>query len=409
MTKKKAMQKKRGTGKLMGGLAIGLAVAIGAGVLGFYTKGFRDWTFGKAEQPPAAEANHNEQLLLTPEESNGIIMLAESEVTDEGKNVQRVTATVVPNGAELAGGLDWMLEFIEGESAGSWGSETKGAIGDYLAITDTEQANVKEIECLRAFGTQAVITVKPKEEAYAEMYARCTVDYVQKALGAGFEMWNRVTEESGLPQRYGYNYEFTPDNLNVRLPFPYATSEDFEKRFYSSYVMSGRKSMYADYASKEIRGTAGQTVNAKFSDVYTIANGVKVEGAGISTLKVWIAKTEGLERLIGQANENGLTLGSTGSEQPAAGEFTLKTQNELTVINLLSEAFGYYINGRFEDYIRLLNGMKQIAEPTVQVKITYTTRFENKEIETVYNVSRDTSGLPITEGITLEPSGGIEF
>jgi len=89
MARKKTMQKKSGAGKLIGGVAIGLVIAIGAGVLGYYTKGYRDWTFGKAEEPPAAEVDHNEQLLITPQESNGIRMLAATEVTEEGKNGSR--------------------------------------------------------------------------------------------------------------------------------------------------------------------------------------------------------------------------------------------------------------------------------------------------------------------------------
>ena len=124
------MQKKSG---IFGGLAIGLAVAIGVGVLGFYTKGYQDWTFGKAEEPPAAEVDHNEQLLITPQESNGIRMLAATEVTEEGKNVQRITAKVLPEAAELSDAtFQWTLEF--GETTGSWGSETQSAIGKYLKI-----------------------------------------------------------------------------------------------------------------------------------------------------------------------------------------------------------------------------------------------------------------------------------
>ena len=412
MASKKAMQKKSGTGNFIGGLAIGLAIAIGVGVLGFYTKGYQDWTFGKAEEPPTAEADHNEQLLITPGENNGISMLAEREVTEEGKNVQRITAKVVPDGAELTGGLVWSLEFIEGESSGSWGTETRGAVGEYLKIRETEQANIKEIECMQAFGTQAIIEVRPNDEAYAGMYARCTVDYVQKALGAEINFYNRISEESGLPQEYGYDYTLRPDYLNVKLPFPYATSEDFESRFYSSYVMSGHQSMYAAHAGKDIRGTASQTVSAKFSNVYTVANGVKIEGAGITTLKVWVAKTAAYDRLIELVRDYVGCYSETSKND--VGNFVLSSPNDISIMNLLVEMCGYYVNGKFEDYLGFLSGMKQIAEATMQVKITYTTSFDNEEIETIYNIGWDTSELPVMEGIELLPedpsqSGGIEF
>ncbi len=413
MASKKTMQKKSGAGNLIGGVAIGLVIAIGAGVLGYYTKGYRDWTFGKAEEPPAAEVDHNEQLLITPQESNGIRMLAATEVTEEGKNVQRITAKVLPEAAELSDAtFQWALEF--GETTGSWGSETQSAIGKYLTVSDTEQENVKEIECMQAFGTQAVITVTLEGEAYAGIYARCAVDYVQKALGAEIELYNRISEESGLPQGYGYDYKLTPDKLNVTLPFPYATSEEFESRFYTSYVMSGHQSMYAAHAGKDIRGTAGQTVTEIFSDVYTIKNGVAMVGAGITTLKVYMATTSAYDRVIELASEKGLSLGNASEAAPSAGEFVLKSYSDLTVMKFLIEGGNRYLSGDFADYLTFLNCVKQISEPMVQVKITYQTKADHKEIETVYNISWDTSGLPVMEGIELQPedpsqSGGIEF
>lgn len=411
MASKKTMQKKSGAGKLIGGVAIGLVIAIGAGVLGYYTKGYRDWTFGKAEEPPAAEVDHNEQLLITPQESNGIRMLAATEVTEEGKNVQRITAKVLPEAAELSDAtFQWALEF--GETTGSWGSETQSAIGKYLTVSDTEQENVKEIECMQAFGTQAVITVTLEGEAYAGIYARCAVDYVQKALGAEIELYNRISEESGLPQGYGYDYKLTPDKLNATLPFPYATSEEFESRFYTSYVMSGHQSMYAAHAGKDIRGTAGQTVTEIFSDVYTIKNGVAMVGAGITTLKVWVAKTAAYDRLIELVRDYVGCYSETSKND--VGNFVLSSPNDISIMNLLVEMCGYYVNGKFEDYLGFLSGMKQIAEATMQVKITYTTSFDNEEIETIYNIGWDTSELPVMEGIELQPedpsqSGGIEF
>lgn len=410
MASKKTMQKKSG---IFGGLAIGLAVAIGVGVLGFYTKGYQDWTFGKAEEPPAAEVDHNEQLLITPQESNGIRMLAATEVTEEGKNVQRITAKVLPEAAELSDAtFQWTLEF--GETTGSWGSETQSAIGKYLTVSDTEQENVKEIECMQAFGTQAVITVTLEGEAYAGMYARCAVDYVQKALGAEIELYNRISEESGLPQGYGYDYKLTPDNLNVTLPFPYASREEFEKRFYSAYMMSGYQSLYAMQVNKDIRGTAVPRVKAIFSDVYTIENNVKIMGAGITTLKVYWAKTEAFDRLIALVSDYVTCYDYRDNFLIDVGDFKICGANSMQIMNLLIEACGYYINGTYEGYLGFLNGMKQISEPTLQVKVTYTTSFDNEEIETIYNIGWDTSELPVMEGIELQPedpsqSGGIEF
>ncbi len=411
MASKKTMQKKSG---IFGGLAIGLAVAIGVGVLGFYTKGYQDWTFGKAEEPPAAEADHNEQLLITPGENNGIRMFAATEMTEEGKNVQRITARLEPNGVELSGGLAWALVFESEGTTGSWGTETRGAIGKYLKIHETEQANIKEIECLQPFGTQAIIEVRPNDEAYADMYARCTVDYVQKGLGAEIEMINRVTEGSGIPQGYGYDHKLTPDNLNVTLPFPYASREEFEKRFYSAYMMSGYQSLYAMQVNKDIRGTAVPRVKAIFSDVYTIENNVKIMGAGITTLKVYWAKTEAFDRLIALVSDYVTCYDYRDNFLIDVGDFKICGANSMQIMNLLIEDCGYYINGTYEGYLGFLNGMKQISEPTLQVKVTYTTSFDNEEIETIYNIGWDTSELPVMEGIELLPedpsqSGGIEF
>ena len=410
MARKKIMQKKSGKGKLIGGVAIGLVIAIGAGVLGFYTKGFRDWSFGKAEEPPASEADYNEQLLLTPEESNGIRVLAETEVTEEGKKIQRITATVLPEAAGDTEGatIEWSLNFEE-NPLGSWGNETKGEIGEYLKIHDTEQANVKAIECLKPFGTKAAITVKL--QAAKEFNAKCKVDYVQKALGGEIRIWNEIVEESHFPKEYAYDYRFTVDQTNVTLPFPYATSEDYELRFYSMYVGKEYSSLYAQKEGRAITGIAESEVYAKFSEVYTIANEVA------ENIKVEAAVTNEYDAMISTSESDGVKFGFLGDlyEKPTVGEFKeLKMPEQLSIMSLLVEVGGLYLKSEFDNYVKYAKSMKQWSPQTVQVKVSYKTKIENRLIETIYDVSWETIGLPVIEGIQLNPedpsfNGGIEF
>lgn len=157
-----------------------LAVAVAAAC----TQGFKDgdpfnWFGTKDEQAEVAD-----NLIVSPAEEQGVSLamrtIARDEYDDYGiaptaLSAQTITATV----KDVTGQAPEALQKVS--FAMAWASENEEAVTDYVTMETTD--NTATFSCLKAFGTQIVVTVQSvfNEEATA----RITLDYVKGFAGYG--------------------------------------------------------------------------------------------------------------------------------------------------------------------------------------------------------------------------------
>lgn len=218
---------------LAAAVAVGLAAIVGVSV-------WAGVTFGGKK---GATEDFGAQMQVTPGGGSGVMSLTSATVQNEdGQTVQRLTATVEPEYATNAI-VDWSIEW--GETQGSWGSGSQGAIGSYLTVTPTaDGALTADVECLAPFGTQAIVTANIR--GYEDIKDTCTVDYVQK-------------------------YE----DVSASIAFQNGTSSDNV-----SWTLGASNAVTAAFPSSETATelaayNGSGSAAATYSDVYTIASGAQ--------------------------------------------------------------------------------------------------------------------------------------
>lgn len=136
-------------------------------------------TWGKKEESVEDEAAGG--MELSPEEESGISMtsvvipLSSPGISPMALEAQQVTATVTPADAEDAV-IDWSVAWKEGTS-GKWGNGK--TVTEYVTVTPTSDgAKTANVQCLKAFGEQIIITAAIRGNASVKGTA--TADYQQK-------------------------------------------------------------------------------------------------------------------------------------------------------------------------------------------------------------------------------------
>ena len=219
---------KAGTKKGLAAVAaVGMAAVIGVGVWAGVTFGREKVDFGQ-------------NMIVTPSDGEGMKISAVA-LTEDGETVQRLTATVTPADTTDVK-VDWSIEW--GETTVSWGSGSQGTVTDYVTVTPTSDgALTADVECLDAFGTQAIVTASIRGRS--DVSATCLVDFVQK-------------------------YE----DVSATLKFQNGTgSQDKTWTLGSSSVTAG---FPASKSTSELAAFNGSgSVTASYSDVYTIAGGAE--------------------------------------------------------------------------------------------------------------------------------------
>ena len=220
---------KAGTKKGLAAVAaVGMAAVIGVGVWAGVTFGREKVDFGQ-------------NMLVTPSDGEGMKISAVA-LTEDGKTVQRLTATVTPADATDVK-VDWSIEWSG--NIVNWGSGSQGTVTDYVTVTPTSDgALTADVKCLDEFGTQAIVTASIRGRE--DVSATCLVDYVQKY-----------------------------DDVSATLTFQNGTgSQD------KTWTLGSSTSVTAGFpegkSTSELAAFNGSgSVTASYSDVYTIAGGAE--------------------------------------------------------------------------------------------------------------------------------------
>lgn len=159
---------------VIGVIAICLVLVLAVGVLGYFSKGFKDWEYKDWFKKDTEETDD----LLTVTESRGI-KLAFSSMSTGDSNTRRITATVTPANATNKN-VNWTIGWLAPESDWAVGKTAT----DYATITPTaDGALTADLTCIKAFGEVLVVTVTSRSNT--DKYAICTFEYAKRLTGFG--------------------------------------------------------------------------------------------------------------------------------------------------------------------------------------------------------------------------------
>lgn len=310
-----------------------------------------------------AKINHGDQLHVTQGVGHGMSLSSVREVKNEVTSIT-ITATVTPADAVNAI-LDWSLDF--GTETGSWGSETQGEVTDYATLTPESDGALKAtLSCSGAFGTQMILTASVR--GHEEVYATATVDYVQRYESATVKM--NYTHGTDADRNLAWN--LTGASNTVAFP----------------KIEKGAD--LNEYAG----GTYDNAVMAEYSDVYTIANGVK-------TVKVSVAASETYVAALSAAGITGVT----------AGEFVTVSEtmqfNDKTVLDLLFLNGATLTNAQLNAFKTVLLNNPSAVLLNVKAELTHN---ESDGADTEEYGMKLSSVGALVEHISLgDAEGGIRF
>lgn len=200
---------KNNNSKKFGAIAV-CFVLIGIILCGMMTSWFQDWNpycwFGhdyddegicakcgyvklaEDEQQPDEEVieENNQQLAFATNERGSLRLSAPRRVantsniasTDTGSKV--ITATVDGDATDKS--VTWSIAWKDASS--TWASGKN--ISDYITLTPNDAENSVQVDCLHAFGEQAIITCKANG-AYNELTATATVDFIKRLVGVNVD------------------------------------------------------------------------------------------------------------------------------------------------------------------------------------------------------------------------------
>ncbi len=176
-----------------GGLAIGLAGVLVVGMLGWFTKGFREWKDEEVPEveDPIGEEEDSSGAIIGESTGNGVKLMSAKIAKEDyvangispmADTAYTITATVTPSSATNKA-LDWSVAFKNPSSEWATGK----TVTDYVTITPTSDgALTATVECKQAFGEPVVITATSRE--LSDISATATCDYVKRveSLSATF-------------------------------------------------------------------------------------------------------------------------------------------------------------------------------------------------------------------------------
>lgn len=202
---KNSYQKNSQSEKKWGSFWVGLiafivVAAILAGVIGWRTSGFKDWTFGfgntetkqpEDKDPIEGEDENNGNSVIGGVDNNGITLTAAklpreafeaNGVSPYAESAHVLTATLSPDNASDKT-VDWRVEWIDPEEGFAKGK----TVTDYVTVTPTSDgALTARAECLREFGAKIQIIVQSR--VVSSVRAVCTVDYERKLNYSTFNL-----------------------------------------------------------------------------------------------------------------------------------------------------------------------------------------------------------------------------
>ncbi|MDE6441896.1 MAG: hypothetical protein K2L12_03970 [Clostridia bacterium] len=224
------------SGFWIGAIALTIIVPILAGVIGWRTSGYTDWTFG-FRQPTASvpdtpntpddtyggNAASAGGVILTENESNGISLLS-AEIPVEAyeangisplaETAYTLTATIDTDD-EILSQLEWSIGFVNPSS--SWASGK--SVSDFVPMSVSSDMHSATLSCAQAFGEPIKVTVKAKW--YPDVKAECTVDYIKRVTGVTAAVATGNDVPSVPSGKYFLN--FTENKINVSPTFGVGT------------------------------------------------------------------------------------------------------------------------------------------------------------------------------------------
>ncbi len=157
-------------------------------LIGYFTFGYRDWSFGGSQEPPKMEMPNeggeetpiaSAGAIIGEAEEHGIRMISEviereayeeSGVSAQADSAYTLTATVEPADTTFKD-MAWSVAWANAESEWATGK----TVTDYMTIAATD--NTATVTCLQAFGEPIIITAALTFDE--NIKATCQCDYVK--------------------------------------------------------------------------------------------------------------------------------------------------------------------------------------------------------------------------------------
>lgn len=165
---------------------------------------------GWFDKPDKPEEQDENQIVVTPQESNTAMRLNASRAAASG-NSYTITATVTPSDATNTG-VYWSIEWKNGSS--SWANGK--SVSDYITLSSSD--NSATVTLKTAFGEQAIITAA--SESNPEVTATCTVDYVERLSiphGNAYMDVKRIYQNGNTDQTFSFG-----SSLNIKAIVQYS-------------------------------------------------------------------------------------------------------------------------------------------------------------------------------------------
>ncbi len=216
---------------------------------------------GWFEKTDKSEKQDDNQIVVTPQESQSTMRLNASRATANG-NSYTITATVTPSDATNTN-INWTIAWKNGSS--SWANGKN--ISDYITFTFDESSATVTLRS--AFGEQAIITAA--SESNPEATATCTVDYVERLSiphGNAYMDVNRIYQNMTTDKTFTFG-----SGMNIKADVQYSGVGTVR-----GDVEFGQLSIAIDDGMREYISSRVSGYNSKYTSktiTYNFANGLE--------------------------------------------------------------------------------------------------------------------------------------
>ena len=304
----------------------------------------------------------------------GVSTLAESAYT--------VTATITPSTAATSS-LSWSLAWADGGS-GSWSSGK--TVTNYVTVSGN--GLTATLSCLQEFGEQIILTCASTEGFMAS--ATCTVDYLQKALGANFtfNFTSGYSDSSYSTAAYNWNFNYADSDVVVDFPYTTQTSSGSFNQYFVFVLEDTMTTSYTSYSWDKV-----------YSSTYTI---------GLETTSYYTETVAITQEYYDLLNDLGYTL-TCSPETYISGFLNGSTYKRYTLGALLLGNWtsnGYPSN--YSEYLELVSAIADLGEtPLFRIKYYYMSSYNDTLDDgttQIYNISFSASSLNTIMNIALSDS-----
>lgn len=278
MTNRNMQSGKKWAAFWTGAIVFVIIVAVVAGVIGWRTSGYKDWTFGfgtEASKPDDKTPDDGNIVtgadggaVISEIENNGLMLLsaelprsayAANGVSEQAEKAFTLTVTVTPAEADDKS-IDWSSHWVD--TTGAWviGKQTS----DYITITPkSDGATEAIVSCKEAFGQTIIIEAKSRANPRATASATC--DYRKKLTASTYTIENQLTLDGSSSTKtwtweqydgsntnswlyYGsFNHEFSIGTLDDTITghsIEVKVSEDLKTQLSTVFPSSSASSSY---------------------------------------------------------------------------------------------------------------------------------------------------------------------